>query len=214
VTKATALVQPHRRPPPAGGRSRVIGELPQLIRGRPQIVRGRPQVIRGRPRAIRGRPQVIRGRPRAIRGRPRVIWGRPPMVWGRPRIIQNRLLMHHPRPQPPKRHAFEASYGPFQNRGSPPIDPRGAPRVGSRPHRPRQRRRLRSGSDRGKAAAGRRTPRRCRAGRALGEREAVTIAQPFMAGANDQQMKSPARDGRKMGWPCASTFRPYQDLGK
>jgi len=179
VTKATALVQPHRRPPPAGGRSRVIGELPQLIRGRPQIVRGRPQVIRGRPRAIRGRPQVIRGRPRVIRGRPRVIWGRPrtiwgrpPMVWGRPRIIQNRLLMHHPRPQPPKRHAFEASYGTFHKRGRPAIDPRGAPRVGSRPHRQRQRLRLRLGSDRGKAAEGRRSPRRWCEDRALGEREA------------------------------------------
>ena len=117
----------------------------------PSLSVGAPRSSGGDHGSSGGRPRAIRGRPRVIWGRPRTIWGRPPMVWGRPRIIQNRFLMHRPRPQPPKRHAFEASYGPFQNRGRPAIDPRGAPRIGSRPHRQRQRLRLRSGSDRGTA---------------------------------------------------------------
>jgi hypothetical protein len=55
---------------------------------------------------------------------------------------------------------------------------------------------------------------------AKSQRDAMTIAQPFMAGSGVNKMKK-SREGRQKNrvgcpqwWPCASTFRPWRDFGR
>ena len=55
---------------------------------------------------------------------------------------------------------------------------------------------------------------------AKSQRDAMTIAQPFMAGSGVNQVKK-SREGRQKNrvgcpqwWPCASTFRPWRDFGR